>query len=88
MRTGIDLLDDHLATDLWPVVCAPPPWANLTFLMGARSSRWRDPHSASQVRKLLASTPDNVAVGTLQGGHWIHVDDPAGTEAAVIAALG
>ena len=85
--TGSDLLKDHLRTDLWPTVFQPPPWANMDFVMASKSSRWRDPEVAPHVRKLLQS-PGRVNVTTLEGGHWIHVDNAAGVLGLLSATLG
>ena len=73
MTTGRDLLADHLKTDLWHVLESPPDWAKIKFVMASKSSRWADAAVVPHLNKVMsAGTVDAV---TLEGGHWIHVDN-------------
>lgn len=76
------LLDSYFATDLWPVL--EQSSAQLDIVIGGRSRVWDD---ASRARiEALARTKPDLRVHVLPtAAHWVHVDDPAGLRAALLA---
>lgn len=65
------LLRDFFALDLWGVVEAPPPGADVHFVKATESSVL----SAQTLERLEAAGP-NVHVHTVTGGHWLNADNP------------
>jgi pimeloyl-ACP methyl ester carboxylesterase len=61
------------ATDLWPLVEAPPQGALIDFVRAERSAfRWRE----ADVERLTAA---GARVHLLpNSGHWVHIDNPTG----------
>ncbi len=68
------LIADYFATDLWPVVEAPP--CAIHFVVGERSTAW-SPTDLARARS-LAARDARVTVTTLPTGHWVHAEDPEG----------
>ena len=66
---------DALATDLWPLLAATPREVHL--VRAGRSDRWTPADLERPVGPRVAwhVVPD--------AGHWLHVDDPDGTFAAM-----
>lgn len=70
------LLSDFAAADLWRIVESPPPDASLHFVRATRGSILTS-HDAARIRH-LATRGEPVALHELEGGHWLHTDNPAG----------
>ena len=68
------LLDDFFRADLWPVVESPPLGMELRFLRASRDSILRDEDAARIAR--LESEGAPVRLETVEGGHWLNVDNP------------
>jgi pimeloyl-ACP methyl ester carboxylesterase len=76
------LLDDYFVRDLWPVLAASR--AAVDVVVGGRSYVW-EPGDLARLRALEAETQGRVRGVVLEAaGHWVHVDDPAGTAAAIL----
>jgi pimeloyl-ACP methyl ester carboxylesterase len=70
------LLADHDQSDLWPLVEAPPPGIQLSFVLGGRS---RSVSSADRERLQALARQGVLELHVLpEAGHWLHADDPAG----------
>lgn len=85
LRTNLQqiraLLDDYFARDLWDVLERSS--ARVDVVVGGRSRVWGPPELA-RARELAAQRPDGLRVHELPAaGHWVHVDDPSGTLAAL-----
>lgn len=76
------LLRDFFATDLWSVVEHGADGHSLHFIKATASSVMSD----DAVRRAEAAGPD-VHVHVLEGGHWIHAEQPDAVVALVAAAL-
>ena len=96
--TASELLADHMATDAWHVVRAPPAWCSMDFVVAKRSSRWRDANNKAQldaVRQLAVAPPSRppaapvgrVNVVDVDCGHWVHVEQPEKVARVLITAL-
>ncbi|MGH7539618.1 MAG: alpha/beta fold hydrolase [Gemmatimonadota bacterium] len=70
-----DLLDDFFRTDVWGVVERAPEGMSLEFVKATESDVLSE---AECVRLEAPPARDYVTLHRLQGGHWIHVDDPDG----------
>jgi len=73
MRT---LLIEFFQADLWPLVEQPPDDTELQFIRATRNSILAEVDAARIVR--LESDGIPVRLHTLEGGHWLNVDNPAG----------
>lgn len=71
-----ELLEDFATTDLWSMVESPPPGAELNFVR-ARTGSILSAADADRIRR-LAGRGEPVALHELEGGHWLHVDNPDG----------
>jgi esterase len=85
LRTDLQLiralLDDYFQRDLWEVL--ERSTARVDLVVGGRSRVW-GPSELARARELAARRPDGLRVHLLpQAGHWVHVDDPAGSAAAL-----
>jgi esterase len=96
LRTDLQLiralLDDYFRRDLWDVLERSS--ARIDLVIGGRSRVW-GPADQARARDLAAQRlfarapeaalrPDGLRVHVLpDAGHWVHVDDPAGTAAAL-----
>ena len=69
-----EMLRDFFRTDLWPVVEAPPAWAELHFVKATRSDTLDD-EAAARVRA-AGERSGRVFLHELEGGHWINADNP------------
>ncbi len=91
VRFGLDLeamaalRADVLARDDWAVVTSPPAGLRLSFILGGRS-RTVQPESRRRLEALAAAGRLDLTV-LPTAGHWLQVDDPAGTLQAVTEAL-
>lgn len=71
------LLDSYQHSDSWPLLLrGPPPWAQLSLVVGERSSRWSDPEVAPLLASLSSGVTPRVSVARVDAGHWVHVDRP------------
>lgn len=69
------LIRDFFATDLWPVVEAPPASIEIRFVKAAASTVL----SAEAVGRIHdASQRGRVRLDELPGGHWLNADNPEG----------
>jgi len=66
------LLLDFFAVDLWPTVGPPAPGHTLHFIKATDSSVM----SEDAVQRAEAEGAGRVHVHRLQGGHWIHAEQP------------
>ncbi|MFT5456355.1 MAG: esterase [Myxococcota bacterium] len=77
------LLDDYWRRDLWPFVAGQDRGqfhGTLTFVRAGRSDRW----TSASLERFSALPEGSARLVTLpEAGHWLHVDDPDGTLAAV-----
>jgi pimeloyl-ACP methyl ester carboxylesterase len=77
------LLDSYFSVDLWPVLEGSR--ARLDVVIGGRSRVWGE-QQLERIDELARRSPDRVHVTVLpEAGHWVHVDDPAGVRAALLA---
>jgi len=79
------LLLDVLARDDWAIVTSPPSGLRLSFVLGGRSTTVQGP-----ARRRLEALAAEGRLGLTvlpEAGHWLQVDDPAGTLRAVTEAL-
>lgn len=70
------LLDDFLATDAWAVIEDPPPGTEL-HVVRARSNSILSSADAERLGR-LAARGEPVELHELDGGHWLHIDNPDG----------
>ncbi|MBM4344541.1 MAG: alpha/beta fold hydrolase [Deltaproteobacteria bacterium] len=79
----VQMLDSYFSTDSWPRLRAVPAGMAVHVVRAGRSSRWT-PETLVDLRALAPA----VTLHTLpNAGHWMHVDDPAGLCAVLVAAL-
>jgi esterase len=79
------LLRDFFARDLWPVVEAPPPGVALHFIKATQSSRLSD--DACARLEAAGRATGRVHLHRVEGGHWVHADNPAVVTALLVDAL-
>jgi esterase len=79
------LLRDFFVRDLWPVVDAPPPGVELHFVKATQSSRLSD-EACARVEAAGRAT-GRVHLHRVEGGHWVHADNPAAITALLAGAL-
>ena len=90
-RWGLDpaglrqLLEDFAATDAWDVLENAAPDADIHFVRATRDSILSDA-ATNRIRNLEAQGAP-VTLHTLDGGHWLHVDNPDGLLALVADRL-
>lgn len=80
-----ELLEDFAATDLWPVLESLPTGADVHFVR-ARDGSIMTESDAERLRE-LARRGEPIALHELEGGHWLHVDNPDGLLALVADRL-
>lgn len=68
------MLDDFLATDAWDVVENPPPGAEI-HVVRARSGSILSSADAGRLER-LAARGEPVELHEMDGGHWLHMDNP------------
>jgi len=80
-----ELLTDFSDTDLWDAVESAPPDASIHFVRATRGSILAA-DDAERIRR-LAAEGEPVALHELEGGHWLHADNPEGLLEAVAERL-
>jgi pimeloyl-ACP methyl ester carboxylesterase len=79
------LLDDYFATDFWPIVSSPREGLHFHLILGGKSAVF-DAQDRERAARASIDHPTQVDMQTLEeAGHWVHVDDPQGTLAALLA---
>jgi esterase len=79
------LFQDVLGRDDWPVLESPPPGLRLDFILGGRSTTVQG-EDLLRLEGLAAAGRLRLTV-LKEAGHWVQVDDAAGTLKAVSEAL-
>jgi esterase len=79
------LLRDFFVRDLWPVVEAPPPGIDLHFVKATQSSRLSE-EACARIAAAGRAT-GRVHLHRVEGGHWIHSDNPAAITSLLAGAL-
>lgn len=79
------LLRDFFVRDLWPVVEAPPPGVTLHFIKATQSSQLSE-EACARIEAAGQAT-GRVHLHRVEGGHWVHADDPAAITALLADAL-
>ena len=79
------LLRDFFARDLWSVVEAPPPGIDLHFVKATQSSRLSE-EAGARVEAAGRAT-GRVHLHRVEGGHWIHTDNPDAITTLLAGAL-
>ena len=69
------LLRDFFLRDLWRVVEAPPPGVALHFIKATQSSRLSE-EACARIEAAGRAT-GRVHLHRVDGGHWVHTDNPA-----------
>lgn len=79
------LLRDFFARDLWPIVETPPPGVTLHVIKASESSRL----SAAACARLeaIGQATGRVHLHRVEGGHWIHADNPTAVTALLASQL-
>jgi pimeloyl-ACP methyl ester carboxylesterase len=68
------LLQDFFVRDLWRVVEAPPPGVALHFVKATESSRLSE--AACARIEAAGRATGRVHLHRVEGGHWVHADNP------------
>lgn len=92
--TATQLFSDYLAVDHWPLLEAGPrAGVSLHLVMATRSSRWKDTRTQAALARVEAAQAareegrsggagqalrGDVHLHSVDAGHWVHVDNPAG----------
>jgi pimeloyl-ACP methyl ester carboxylesterase len=80
------MLLDYYERDLWGVLETPGAAAALGLVIAGRASVFDE--AARERAARAAATNPSLAVTVLHdAGHWLHVDDPEGTVAALAGVL-
>ncbi len=79
------LLRDFFVRDLWPVVDTPPPGVALHFIKATQSSRLSE-EACARIEAAGRAT-GRVHLHRVEGGHWVHADNPAAIIALLAATL-
>lgn len=70
------LLADFFRADLWSVLAQPPPQVEIVVVRSARETILSD--AAYHRIRDLESTGRPVRLVTLEGGHWLNMENPSG----------
>jgi pimeloyl-ACP methyl ester carboxylesterase len=82
-----EMLADYLATDLWDVVEDATSSTRMALIVGGRSRVYSEADIA-RAEAAARGSGGRITVQTLaNAGHWVHVDAPEATEAAIVGAL-
>jgi pimeloyl-ACP methyl ester carboxylesterase len=76
------LLQDFFRADLWPMVTDPPAEVQLHFVRATRSSVM-----AADTAMRIAGAGPRVHLHSIEGGHWLNADNPAGVVALLANEL-
>ena len=79
------LLADFFRADLWKQVESPPPACEVRFVRATRDSILSE-SDASRIER-LQSEGHAVQLDSLEGGHWLNMDNPDGLIALLRAGL-
>jgi esterase len=79
------LLRDFFVRDLWPVVETPPPGVALHFIKATQSSRLSE-EACARIEAAGRAT-GRVHLHRVDGGHWVHADNPAAITGLLADAL-
>ena len=79
------LLRDFFARDYWAVVETPPPGLELHFIKATGSSRLSE--EACARIEAAGRTTGRVHLRRVDGGHWVHADNPQAVTDVLAAAL-
>ncbi len=79
------LLRDFFVRDLWPVVEAPPPGVVLHFIKATQSSRLSE-EACARVEAAGRAT-GRVHLHRVEGGHWVHADNPTAITELLVERL-
>jgi pimeloyl-ACP methyl ester carboxylesterase len=79
------LLRDFFARDLWPVVEAPSPGVAIHFVKATESSRLSE-DACARIEAAGRAT-GRVHLHRVEGGHWVHADNPEAVTALLASAL-
>jgi pimeloyl-ACP methyl ester carboxylesterase len=79
------LLRDFFVRDLWPIVEAPPSGVALHFIKASESSRLSE--EACARLEAAGRATGRVHLHRVEGGHWVHADNPAVITALLADAL-
>ncbi len=79
----VQMLDSYFSTDSWPILRHVPAAVTVHVVRAGRSARW----NAETVQALQALSPRVRQSVLPNAGHWVHVDDPTGLCAILVAAL-
>lgn len=71
-----ELLTDFTDTELWGVAESPPSDASIHFVRATRASILA-PDAAERIQR-VAARGEPVVLHDLEGGHWLHTDNPGG----------
>jgi pimeloyl-ACP methyl ester carboxylesterase len=76
-----NLYNSHMQTDTWNVLTDGPvnPLVHIHLLKAKRSHRWNEPETVEKIERIQRNGPKpNVCLYNVEGGHWLHVDNPKG----------
>jgi esterase len=79
------LLHDFFARDYWAVVEAPPPGLAIHVIKATQSSRLSD--AACARLEAAGRSHGRVHLHRVEGGHWIHADNPEAITALLVDVL-
>jgi pimeloyl-ACP methyl ester carboxylesterase len=81
------LLEDYFVRDLWSLFEQPPGAVQLHMVIGGRSVVF-NASDRERMARAAAHSGGRLVVHTLPtAGHWVHVDDPEGLFAAMLAGI-
>jgi pimeloyl-ACP methyl ester carboxylesterase len=72
------MLDSHQSSSQWGVLQAPPPGADVHAVLARDSSRWQRQDMRAALESMAGASPSGAHLHWLEGGHWLHVDNPGG----------
>ena len=79
------LLRDFFVRDFWPIVETPPAHVTLHFIKATQSSRL-SPEACARLEAVARAT-GRVHLHRVEGGHWVHADNPAAVTALLASGL-